>query len=155
MGLLFCVLWLRSNGYHYTHHNITSRLGALCTQDQYLPSPASLSMSLPSNGFPTLPTDQTASAKIRPVYRYVQYALLLSRTLLEVLGCSYYVLGCDFNDSASRSTWENIFRTVIVKKKHTVPNLIVGVGKKSGDLPARAHLREHTFRYQRYRACNL
>ena len=34
-------------------------------------------------------------------------------------------------------------------------NLIVGVGKKSGDLPARAHLREHTFRYQRDRACNL
>ena len=112
-------------------------------------------MPLPSNGFPTLPTDQTATAKIPSVYRYVQYALLLSRTLLEVLGCSYYLLGCDFNDSASGSTQENIFRTVIVKKKHTVPNLIVGVGKKSGDLPARAHLREHTFRYQRYRACNL
>ena len=77
---------------------------ALCTQDQYLPSPASLSMLLLSNGFPTLPTHQTASAKIRPVYRYVQYSLLLSRTLLEVLGCSYYLLGCDFNDSASRST---------------------------------------------------
>ena len=93
-----------ANGYHYTHYNITSRLGALCTQDQYLPSPASLSMPLPSNGFPTLPTDQTATAKIRSVYRYVQYALLLSRTLLEVLGCSYYLLGCDFDDSASRST---------------------------------------------------
>ena len=89
---------------HYTHYNITSRLGALCTQDQYLPSPASLSMPLPSNGFPTLPTDQTATAKIRSVYRYVQYALLLSRTLLEVLGCSYYRLGCDFNDSVSGST---------------------------------------------------
>ena len=47
-------------------------------------------MPLPSNGFPTLPTDQTATAKIRSVYHYVQYALLLSRTLLEVLGCSYY-----------------------------------------------------------------
>ena len=61
-------------------------------------------MPLPSNEFPTLPTDQTASAKIRPFYRYVQYALLLSRMLLEVLEGLYYLLGCDFNDPGSRST---------------------------------------------------
>ena len=112
-------------------------------------------MPLPSNGFPTLPTDQTATAKIRSVYRYVQYALLLSRTLLEVLGCSYYLLGCDFNDSASRSTWENIFRTVIVKKKHTVHILEVCVAKQVNGLTRRAQARGDTFGYQRYRACNL
>ena len=51
--------------------------------------------------------------------------------------------------------WENIFRTVIVNKKHTVLISLVRVEQKSTNLPARAHLGEHTFGCQRYRACNL
>ena len=112
-------------------------------------------MPLPSNGFSVNACRQTATTNLRLVYRYVQYTLLLSRMLLEVLEGLCYLLGCGFNDSASRSTWENIFRTVIVNKKHTVLISLVRVEKKSTNLPARAHLREHTFGCQRYRACNL
>ena len=49
------------------------------------------SATSPSNGFTMLPTKMSMAAEIRPLYRYVQYILLLSRTLLEVLGCFYYL----------------------------------------------------------------
>ena len=112
-------------------------------------------MHLPSNEFSVHACRQTATTNLRLIYRYVQYSLLLSRTLLEVLGCSYYLLGCDFNDSASGSTQENIFRTVIVKKKYTVHILEACVAKQVNGLTRRAQAREDTFGYQRYRACNL
>ena len=77
MHLLIWPLWLRSNGHHYTLYNITSLLGALCAQDQYLPSPKSPSTLLPSNGFYVhYPNCQTTTTPYL-LFRCYQHTLLI------------------------------------------------------------------------------
>ena len=109
--------------------------------DPNYPTYQAPSATSPSNGFTMLLTKISMAAEIRPLYRYVQCTLLLSRTLLEVLGCFYYLFWCDFNDSARGSTYRTFFRTMLVKKKHYCTKFTSRRWKHSEDLPVRAQLR--------------